>query len=258
MVRQYWSLIALQMFPNSFIRNNPQLFLGTEWVQIDQLKVYLQKQGVSRDSPFVLRSSSPLIPPVTRQNDIYHAQTHIKQEIFDSKTTIKSEDTLSNLTVPSAKLVKTRSFTQGDQEVIEILSSDEEMDDAVDDNVLDMISEAERDSSYEAMSEGDLEDDGSFESEIKSIPTDWNDPSTESHVIYEGKPTDVTLHLKVKHVELLKSIPSLWPVPQVPTAYIVDLQHGNFNFQENGKILTIDGLIKNKVCSHICDVFHYT
>jgi hypothetical protein len=48
---QYRSLNALQMFPNNFIRDNPQLFLGTEWVQIDQLKVYLQKQGVSRDSP---------------------------------------------------------------------------------------------------------------------------------------------------------------------------------------------------------------
>ena len=73
----------------------------------------------------------------------------------------------------SAKLVKTRLFTQGDQEVIEILSSDEEMDDALNDNVLDMISEAERDSSYEAMSKGDLEYYGSFESEIVSIPTDW-------------------------------------------------------------------------------------
>jgi len=245
------------MFPSNFIRDNPQLFLGTEWVQIDQLKVYLQKQGVSRDSPFVLRSSSPLIPPATRQNDIYHAQTRVKHETFDSETTIKSEDALFDLTVPSAKPVKTRLFTQGDQEVIEILSSDDEMDDAVDDDVLDMISEAERDSSYEAMSEGDLEDDGSFESEIMSIPTDWNDPSTESHVIYEGKLTDVTSHLKVEHVELLESVPSLWPVPRVPTAYIVDLRHGNFDFQENGKVIAIDGLIKNKVCSNFCDVFHY-
>jgi hypothetical protein len=243
------------MFPNNFIHDNPQLFLGTEWVQIDQLKVYLQKQGVSRDSPFVLRSSSPLIPPATRQNDIYHAQTRVKQEVFDSKTTIKSEDTPLNLTVPSARPVKTRLFTQGDQEVIKILSSDEEMDDTVDDDVLDMISEAERDSSYEAMSEGDLEDDGRLESEIMSIPTDWNDPSTKSHVIYEGKPTDVTLHLKVEHVELLESVPSLWPVPRVPTAYIVDLRHGNFDFQENGKVITIDGLIKNKVYNHFRDVF---
>jgi hypothetical protein len=100
------------------------------------------------------------------------------------------------------------------------------------------------------MSEDDLEDDGSFKSEIMSILTDWNDPSMESHVIYKGKPTDVTLHLKVEHVELLKSVPSLWPVPQVPTAYIVNLQHGNFDFQENGNVITIDGLIKNKECSH--------
>jgi hypothetical protein len=53
----------------------------------------------------------------------------------------------------------------------------------VDDDVLDMISEAERDSLYEAMLKGDLENDGSFESEIMSIPTGWNDPSSESHVI---------------------------------------------------------------------------
>jgi len=67
---------------------------------------------------------------------------------------------------------------------------------------------------YEAMSQGDLEDDGRLKSEIMSIPTDWNDPSTKSHVIYEGKPTDVTSHLKVKRVELLESVPSLWPVPR--------------------------------------------
>jgi len=55
------------------------------------------------------------------------------------------------------------------------------MDDAVDENLLDMILEAERDSLYEAMLKGDLEDDGSFKSKIKSIPTDCNDPSTESY-----------------------------------------------------------------------------
>jgi hypothetical protein len=39
-----------------------------------------------------------------------------------------------------------------------------------------------------------------------------------------------------------RCVPSLWP-PRVPTAYTVDLRHGNFDFQENGKVITIDGLI---------------
>ncbi|KAJ7456349.1 hypothetical protein B0H11DRAFT_2321631 [Mycena galericulata] len=48
----------------------------------------------------------------------------------------------------------------------------------------------------------------------------------------------------VERIEILTEIPTFWPVPLKPTAYIVDLSHSKWN-----KLLeefTVDALIKNK------------
>jgi hypothetical protein len=52
----------------------------------------------------------------------------------------------------------------------------------------------------------------------------------------------------VEHIEILEKLPSVWPVPRLPTAYIVDLRAPEFDVEEKGKVLTVDGLIKDKVC----------
>jgi hypothetical protein len=126
-------------------------------------------------------------------------------------------------------------------EVTEILSSDEEMD--LDVRDLD-TSDFERDMSY-GLDGAENSDDAEHE-KCQSLPTNWQDANITSHIIHDGEPILVMRQLKVERVELLTKVPSVWPVPQVPTAYIVDLRGPEFMVEENGKILTPDGLIKNK------------
>jgi len=149
------------------------------WCKSTNWKSIFKKQGVSRDSPFVLRSSSPLIPPATRQNDIYHAQTCVKQEIFDSKTTISPKTRLSILQCPSGP-VKTACSPKVTKKSSKILSSYEEMDDTVDDDVLIWFREAERDSLYRQCRKVIWRWWAPSNPKSCLSHRDWNDPSTKS------------------------------------------------------------------------------
>jgi hypothetical protein len=53
----------------------------------------------------------------------------------------------------------------------------------------------------------------------------------------------VTQQLKVEWIKVLEGLPSVWPVPQIATAYLVDLCAPEFDVEENGKTFTVDGLI---------------
>ena len=58
----------------------------------------------------------------------------------------------------------------------------------------------------------------------------------------------VTTSLTVDQIEYLTTIPLLWPIPQIPTAFVLDLRDLKFLiFNKKGKLLTPDALIKNKV-----------
>lgn len=181
----------------------------------------------------------------TRQIGKSTYTTRVKREDSIPQLKIESEDSeIWDLTLDSP--IRTRISRDNDRDIIEIFSSDDDMDDEETDP--GFLTEAETDSSYRAMSEGgldveELEDD----SEEMGVPTDWNDPEVLSRIIYNGKLMPVTRQLAVEGVEILDCIPSLWPIPRVPTAFIVDLRDPKFRLVEKGKLLTVDGLIKNKV-----------
>jgi len=120
--------------------------------------------------------------------------------------------------------IRTRSAFKNDTEVLEILDSDEEMD-------------------------VDGEDNGGYISDgdgIASMPLqmDWQDDDMTSRIVCEK--TKLTRQLEVERIEYLTEIPSIWPVPRVATAYVLDLRDAKFHVSEKGKILTADALIKNK------------
>ena len=54
----------------------------------------------------------------------------------------------------------------------------------------------------------------------------------------------------MEHIEILDKLPSVWPVPQLLTVYIVDFCAPEFDVEERGKVLMVDGLIKDKVCGN--------
>ena len=77
-------------------------------------------------------------------------------------------------------------------------------------------------------SEGEVEvrsglEDFSDTKFLECNPTDWQDNAVASRVVYNRDPVPVTRQLKVEHTEILEKLPSVWPVPRLPTAYIVDL-----------------------------------
>jgi hypothetical protein len=51
-------------------------------------------------------------------------------------------------------------------------------------------------------------------------PTDWQGNAVASCVVYNGDPVSVTWQLKVERIEILEKLPSVWPVPQLPTTYV--------------------------------------
>jgi hypothetical protein len=56
----------------------------------------------------------------------------------------------------------------------------------------------------------------------------------------------VTAEVTVERVEYLTELPSLYPIPETPTASVIDLQDPKFNITKNGTMYTVDALIKPK------------
>ncbi|KAJ6580603.1 hypothetical protein B0H10DRAFT_1962514 [Mycena sp. CBHHK59/15] len=63
---------------------------------------------------------------------------------------------------------------------------------------------------------------------------------------FEGNLTSDS-RMYVENIEYLTEIPSVWPVPRVPTAYVVDLSAEKFRIYEGGKLLPVDILIGQQV-----------
>lgn len=247
-----------------FIEKNPQLFLETKWVQIAQLRAFLESRASSRYIPFALGSSPPEPSPFPGPTHQIR-QTRVKCEPSLPSISVKAEnldDSYLDLTVASPDRIQ---FDP--HEIIEI-SSDEDEDamltcstsdfdtdfETIPDT--DILTDADTDGSYWASSDGgyDIDMDSlSEEGEDAGTggkmpePTDWGDEEVQSRVIYSGAPISITRQLSVTRVELLQSLPSLWVVPLEPTAFIIDARGPDFAFEENGKLVTVDRLIKDKV-----------
>lgn len=239
------------------------MFLTTDWVQVDQLKAFLDARGTSRSSPFVIRLLSPLVGSYAASSGpLAHQKTHVMHE--NAKIHVKSEPNsdwditdLSSLSpspppLPRPRIqVKTHTVYLGSTEVIEILSSDDEMD----------IDEADSPQSEDSSQwSGDFSSEVSFgsggqldEEEDLVPPTNWRDPKITSEVVWQRDETTVTRQCSVERVEILTALPSCWPVPRIPTAYIVDLRDAKYKIAaskgSNG-FFSPDGLIKDTVSRH--------
>jgi hypothetical protein len=194
---------------------------------VSQLKAFIRAKGNSPDTAFLITSSPPpSAPPSPRINPIRVKKESNLPELAtrNARTKTEPDDTPVILVNASLAQLRTRVIRENDQDVVEILSSDEESE--TESGVLDV-------------EQRDL---------ILDV-TDWQDPAVQSNVLVNGVRTRVTRQQYVQRVETLTCIPSLWPVPRIPTAYIVDLRDPKYNIIENGNPVTADALIKNKVCT---------
>ncbi|KAJ6514662.1 hypothetical protein DFH09DRAFT_1373939 [Mycena vulgaris] len=96
----------------------------------------------------------------------------------------------------------------------------------------------------------DLDNDSSDESDSEThndlhrSDTLWQDPGLSSEVrIGEFR---VTQEVTVQRLEYLTALPSIIPIPEIPTGFVIDLHHPKFDIRnKHGKLRTVDALIKN-------------
>lgn len=154
-------------------------------------------------------------------------------------------------------LAATSTILIGSKEVIELLSdSDDEIitravkEELPDPATIIKVAPRRKGPAKERKNSSNLEafDPSKFTQESDTV---WTDSNITSHRIDEV--LQVTSGLQVDRVEYLSEIPNVWPVPQVSTAFIVDLRDSKFLQVRKSSTdsalapLRPDSLIKNKV-----------
>ncbi|KAJ6503975.1 hypothetical protein C8R45DRAFT_575169 [Mycena sanguinolenta] len=229
-----------------FIKDNSHLWVDTEWIDVAQLRRFLSD---------ATGGPSPSLSPSE------FASGHVKVESDAPNALLRP-----SLLVPD---VKVRTWMEGDKDFIEILSDSEDAPDKPDvrqsspcppsdissgstwDSAADAASSASDDTREvdsgsaaaddpdKSSSEASHHQDRLQESDLK-----WLDRNLSSRVSI-GE-LQVTAELIVQRVEYLTDLPSLYPIPETPTAFVVDLQDPKFNIFKKGALCTPDALIKNK------------
>lgn len=194
-------------------------------MKVSQLKAFLNQRDSSHAVPFILTLSPPTTPSFRHTLPLTAIKAEVNEDNIIDLITPPGSPNSKHRRIPSA--VRTKTIHHNGDKVLEILDSDDKMDidgDTGSTGVVDMV-----------------------DVQVPSMPpaTDWQDPTIESQVVSER--TKLTRQLEVERIEYLSELPSVWPIPTVPTVYVVNLRDPKFHIVENNKVLTADGLIKNKV-----------
>ncbi|KAJ7775300.1 hypothetical protein B0H16DRAFT_1449930 [Mycena metata] len=224
------------IYRDSYIATNSHLFINNDWIDSAQLRDFIKQSQSSDPQP---TPPQPRSPP-----------TRVKIENDTS-------DAFPARHLP-AEPVKTRILREGTREVLEILSdSDPEME-------FDAANESEATDLRQSspLPPSDIPSDTSLptadsdpytsdeepepENDRKKSDTLWADPEISSTV--QTGVFEITQEVTVQRIEYLTEIASLYPVPEVSTAFVIDLQHPKYAIinKRSGNLYTVDALIKNK------------
>ncbi|KAJ6592738.1 hypothetical protein B0H19DRAFT_1365112 [Mycena capillaripes] len=234
------------IYQQGFIVGNPHLFINNDWIDVVQLRAFLENTTIHPDNSALARVkveydasdasvSRPSVIPDVRVRVLTEGTQEVLEILSDSEDTVGSPDTRQSSPLPPSDI-----------------PSDSTLDTAADDRQStpsDMRSDFASHGDSESDTAADL--DGYFSSdELEVVPglqksdTAWLDEELTSRVrIGEFQ---VTAEVTVEHVEYLTELPSLYPIPETPTAFVIDLQDPKFNITKNGAMYTVDALIKNK------------
>ncbi|KAJ6596762.1 hypothetical protein B0H10DRAFT_1959922 [Mycena sp. CBHHK59/15] len=225
------------IYTPAHIHSHAHRFLDNNWIDIDELKEFLRNANdvfaSSSLLPSLLPSSSARVKSEPKGFDM-----HVKQEPSSS----------------GPPLVKTRTLKEGAREVFKILS-DSESEDVEEWPALAIVDlDASSSSSnlyYE--SEGTATDfgdapasnDDSGNTGLQESDTVWQDPQISSSVRLGD--FRVTKDVSVQRLEFISELPSIWPIPRVPTGFVLNLRDPKFDITDNnGYLYTVDALIKYK------------
>ncbi|KAJ6598126.1 hypothetical protein DFH09DRAFT_1394058 [Mycena vulgaris] len=234
-------LACRQMFTKPYIGANSHIFLGTGWISIPALRSFLEaRDHDDRERDTIVISSSPEPPP-----SLY---SRVKRESDAIDLTLKSEPGSAPLPF------RTRSRTEGGREVIELLSDAEEEEGPA----ISLTQNGDRDvrSSTPDLSNAnsdvadlDLSDAAELDpGTLQESDTVWLDPHVSSMVRVVRASFTSDARTYVDNMEYLTEIPSVLPVPRVPTAYVLDLSAAKFNLvDKHGHLIPVDGLMKSEI-----------
>ncbi|KAJ6555921.1 hypothetical protein B0H19DRAFT_1292773 [Mycena capillaripes] len=204
------SIGDVRRFRNHIWRQNPLKFIDNSWIDVAALRHFLVAPVLERDVTVI--SSSPLTQrPIKRESDASNAPgLHLG---------IKSEP--SSVALP----VRMRTLTENDRTVIELLDSDSEPDSPA----ATTIEGFDASSSIPTSPNEHSADNDDDELTMQPSDTHWMDPGISSMAmnIHHELTADICSH--VERLEFLTEIPTFWPVPRVPTVFIVDLSHAKWD-----------------------------
>ncbi|KAF8954362.1 hypothetical protein BDZ97DRAFT_1928449 [Flammula alnicola] len=220
-----------ETFPNEFILKHPEIFLDHQWINMTKLRQFISQKGIEGSQ----------------------ARVEVKVEVHSA--CIKKEPD-SNIQLTPVQLTgsfRTRVLHEEGHEVLELLSDDDEI---MSDNFTlkpPTVTKMEEKTvavgaahvRSESVDDVMLAFDPSMFTELSE--TNWTDSDMTTSVIEEA--FQVTTELRVGRVEYLDKIPLVWPIPQTPTSFILDLRDKKFLVRKQGDIpvvVTPDFLIKNK------------
>ncbi|KAJ7225152.1 hypothetical protein C8J57DRAFT_1590385, partial [Mycena rebaudengoi] len=144
-----------------------------------------------------------------------------------------------------------RTLRHGDREILELLSSDSEGDDAEPSSDLEVSQALFRTSSRSSSippysSDIDISSDAEDEFVLGESATIWQNPDITSKV-FTGGPFRITQKVKVQCLEVVTKPASLWPIGHRTTAFILNLDsdYDPIDPETALPLHTVDYLIKN-------------
>ncbi|KAK7034090.1 hypothetical protein R3P38DRAFT_3496289 [Favolaschia claudopus] len=207
------------------IRKNPEKFQGRAWIDVFEVRQWLAQQNTTDSGAVSVR-----IEPTSARGSL----PAIK---------IESGDT-SGLSLNTTDTVRLRTYQENGHDVLEILLDNDSDIEEVSDALLQPSGRSSSPLVAEGidMSSGDKTtrdfDADNWESKLRKSDTLWQDPGITS------------LKTTVERIEYIMPpgiIPSIWPNPRIPTAFVLDFG-SKFDSDINpktGKLYTLDCLIKN-------------
>ncbi|KAJ7181385.1 hypothetical protein C8R43DRAFT_969056 [Mycena crocata] len=225
------------IYTSAYIAANAEDFLSNDWIKPDQLRKFLKQTGLNWES-------TPADSPPTR----------VKLESDALLAPLSAGERVTPLTDCTA--IKIRALKEGDREVLEILSDSESESESpsapadfeIDESASMAPSELGSESTFIGTDFDEihsLSDEPETTNGLQESDTFWMDDGMSSQVrIGEFH---VTNSVTVQRVEYLNWLPSILPIPEITTAFVVDLHDPKFNITDSdGQLYTVDALIKTR------------
>ncbi|KAJ7912742.1 hypothetical protein B0H13DRAFT_2659938 [Mycena leptocephala] len=222
------------MYTPSFVESNAAQFLHLDWIDVSPLKKFLA-QKILIETP---DASEPNTPSISVKSE---PQPISLSRVFGT--------------------VKLRTLHQGGREILELIS-ESEAEDSDTDSAIEVTEALTRVSSRssstipwsDAMGTEDQKPNDGATDTFSEEESDDPDDLLESDTLWQDEISSfvctgqfsITQKMKVQRIEYLSQLPSVWPIPRVPTAFVIDLADERYNITDKDRdLLPVDCIIRD-------------